>query len=189
MRSVFIFLAFFTSVLVDVSAFAEAGSTKTFPGDSLYQLKTEWKNQDNKTVKLEDFAGHPVLISMVYLTCTFSCPTVISEIQAITAKLPKEIKDQLKVLLVSFDPKRDTPAKMKAYVKKRKLPLDTWTLVTNNLDVRIRELAAALNFKYEKSGEEFTHSFVIAVLDQSGVIKARVDAVNQDKEEILKALK
>ncbi|MCB0349985.1 MAG: SCO family protein, partial [Bdellovibrionales bacterium] len=119
--------------------------------DSLYNLDTKWTNQDGKSVQLKDYLGQPVILSMVYLTCGFMCPTIISEIQSIEAKLDKKIRKDVRVVLVSFDPDRDTPENMKAYAKKRKLDPSKWVMLTNKDDSKIRELAAVLGFKYQKT--------------------------------------
>ena len=61
--------------------------------------------------------------------------------------------------------------------------------MTNKKEDKIRELAAALNFKYEKKGEgDYTHSFMIFVLDKDGVIKAKIDSASQDKAVLVDAL-
>lgn len=159
------------------------------PGNSIYQISSQWTNQDGKAVELKDFGGGPVLFSMVYLTCKFSCPTVISQVEAIQGKLEKSEFKRTKIVIVSFDPSRDTPQKLKAYMAKRKLDPQQWTFLTGKDDAQVRELAAAVNFKYEKSGSEYSHSFMILTLDKVGVMGARIDQANQDKSGIVEFLK
>lgn len=71
MYKVFIFLLLQVSV-----CFAETGRAD-LPNDSIYQVKSVWVDQFGKKVELSSLAGKPVVMSMVYLTCTFSCPTTV----------------------------------------------------------------------------------------------------------------
>jgi len=163
---------------------------QTLPGDSLYQIGSHWVDQNNKEFELKDLRGQKTILSLVYLSCQYICPTVISEVKSLDAKLEPNVRDSTRVLIISFDPKNDTPKVMNAYSKKRKLDLKRWLFMTNKDESKIRELAAALGFSYKKTkGKDYTHSFLIAVLDEDGVVKARVDGANKDKSELISALK
>ena len=148
--------------------------------DSFYNLETEWTNQDGKTVQLKEFEGHPVVLSMVYMTCPFLCPTITSDIQVIEKNIPEKLRKETRFILVSFDPERDTPQTMKAFMEKRKLDPARWTLMSSKKESKLRELAGLLNFKYQKLQDgEFSHSYLIQALDRKGSPRARVEAVNQ----------
>lgn len=159
------------------------------PGDSIYQIGSKWVDQDAKQLLLNDLQGKPTLLAMVYLSCEYLCPTIISEVRAIEAQLDPKVRAETRVVLVSFDPTKDTPQAMNAYAKKRKIDKGRWTLLTNNDETKIRELAASLNFKYQKTkGGEFTHSFLIVALNEAGVPVARIDAANQDHQPMIDVL-
>lgn len=170
--SAFKFRSFIFLIFLFVSGLhAETPPAQALPGASIYNLDTTWTNQDGKKMKLGDLRGHPVLITMVYLTCGYACPTMITEMKDIEAKFTNEQKQDLRVLMISFDPKRDTPKAMRQYMEKRKLDQSRWSFMTSNDEGKIRELAAVLNFKYQKTDDgEYTHSSVIAVLDRQGVL-------------------
>ena len=162
---------------------------KKIPSDSIFQIQTNWINQDNKVVKIESLEGKPTILAMVYLSCKFLCPTIISEVQNLESKIDQKKREKVQVLLASFDPEKDTPAVIKAYAKKRKLDSPHWTLLTSKTDSTPRELAAVLDFKYKKiKGGDFTHSFMIVVLNESGPPVARIDSANQDKQPLINAL-
>jgi len=172
------------SICFGINAYA-----KDLPGDSIYQIGQNWVTQDGNEIPLASLRGQPVLLSMVYLSCQYICPTIISEVQGLEKKLDPKTREKVKVVLVSFDPKRDTPSVMNAYAKKRGLDSKKWIFITHKRESKIRELSAALDFKYKWDGKsDFTHSFLIAVLDQEGKIRARVDSANQDKKELIETL-
>lgn len=172
-------LLFFTLLYCSQIAFA-------LDENSLYQIGSKWTNQEGKEIELKEFGGRPTLIALVYLTCKYICPTIISEVKDLEVSLSKEARGKIQVILISFDPTRDTPTVMKSYMAKRQLDPNHWTFLTNKNESKIRELAVTLNFKYQKTDDgEFTHSFLIGLLDSQGVLKARIDSANQPKKVLI----
>lgn len=181
-----LFQYFILGIGLVCSTYTHAGE---LPGNSLYQMNSTWINQDGHEIELASLRGKATILSMVYLSCQYICPTVISEVQNIESKLDQKTKDKIQIVLVSFDPIRDTPPIMKSYAEKRKLNLQRWMFLTNPNESKIRELAVALNFKYQKNANgDFTHSFMIFVLDEDGVIQAHIEGANQDLTPLIKAL-
>lgn len=159
------------------------------PGDSIYQIGSKWIDQDGKEFELKDLRGKPTILSMVYLSCKYICPTIISEIQAIESKLNKKSRENIQIVLISFDPERDNSTALKSAATDRKLNLSRWRLATNKNESKIRELAVATNFKYMKDEKgEFTHSYMILLLDKDGVIKSRLDGANLDHKPMIQAI-
>lgn len=177
------------SVVMLVVLFSSLGFASDLPGDSMYHIGSKWITQDGQEFELKNLRGKPTILSMVYLTCKYICPAVISEVQALESELNKKNREQVQIVLVSFDPARDKPESMKMYAQERKLDLNRWKMITHNNESKIRELAVATNFKYQKDEKgEFTHSYMILLLDQDGVIKARLDGANLDHKPMLKAI-
>lgn len=175
-------------VMMLMLTFTIRSFAKELPGNSLYQINSKWTTQDGKEVELKDFRGKPTILSMVYLTCKYICPTVISEVQSIEEKLGKN-KSGVQIVLISFDPERDKPATMKEYARHRKLDLQRWTLMTNQNESKIRELAVATGFKYQKDEKgEFTHSYMIFALDEDGVVKAQIEGSSQDSKAFIEVI-
>ncbi|UWE13481.1 SCO family protein [Actinacidiphila bryophytorum] len=61
-------------------------------------------------------AGHPTLLFFGYTHCPDVCPTTMSDLALAKAKLPKGDQDKLRVVFVSSDPQRDTPARLTAWL-------------------------------------------------------------------------
>ncbi|MEE4541124.1 SCO family protein [Streptomyces sp. V4-01] len=61
-------------------------------------------------------AGHPVLLYFGYTHCPDVCPTTMSDIALAKAKLPAADQAALRVVFVSSDPTRDTPARLTAWL-------------------------------------------------------------------------
>ncbi len=148
-------------------------------GDSIYALESTWTDQAGKSMKLEALAGEPVLVAMIYTTCRAACPLTVQDMKAVERRLDPATRAKVRFVLVSFDPKRDTPAALLKLAKGDGLDLARWTLLTGR-DDDVRELAAVLGMKFRAAGAQFVHSSIISVLDAQGVIREQTAGVKQD---------
>ena len=139
----------------------------------------ELTDQDGATAPLDVYRGHPVLIAMFYGTCPAACPTLTTDIKVIEEELTAEERADLRVLMVSFDPERDTPAALKALATRHRIDASRWKLAAAS-ESSARELAAVLGVQYRKIDKgEFSHSTSIVLLDRAGVISAQIDGLRQ----------
>lgn len=177
-------------MLLSIFLLSNSAMARDLPGNSIYQIDSKWVDQDGKEFQLKDLRGTPTIVSMVYLSCKYICPAVTSEVQTLESELNKKLKKSFRIVLVSFDPERDTFEALKKYASERKLDLSKWKLVTNKNESKIQELAVATNFKYMKDEKgEFTHSYMILLLDQDGVIQSRLDGANLDHKPMIEKIK
>jgi protein SCO1/2 len=175
--------AIVTVVLSALSALALAD----LPGDSIYQLDSQWTDQNNRELNITDFAGKKVVLSMTYTSCQHTCPTIVSNMQAIEKALDKTQRDQVAFVLVSLLPVTDTPAAMKAYEKKR--GLEGWSLLSGS-DADVRSLAMALNIRYKPTGiGEVSHSNLINIIGPEGSLQFAVSGVSDEPVEAINYLK
>lgn len=156
---------------------------------SLYDLELKLTDQHGAEIQLDAFRGHPVIISMFYASCPFACPTLISDIQRFDKSLDEATRARLRVLLVSIDPERDTPENLRALAARHQLDTTRYRLASAP-DGAVRELAAALGFKYRKlEGGAFNHSSLITLLDPRGFPATRIEGLNQPSDALVARLK
>jgi cytochrome oxidase Cu insertion factor (SCO1/SenC/PrrC family) len=115
---------------------------------SLYSLKSVWTSDVGRDVKLEVLRGRPQVIALFFTNCEHSCPLIVEEMKAIDNALPHEVRGNVDFLLVSIDPKRDTPEALGNFRAKHGLPTERWTLLRGS-DEATRDLAAMVGFKYQ----------------------------------------
>lgn len=65
---------------------------------------------------IKETAGKPLLLYFGYTHCPDVCPTTMSDIAIAKSRLPKAERQQLVVIMVTTDPARDTPARLKAWL-------------------------------------------------------------------------
>ncbi|MGA9854914.1 MAG: SCO family protein [Gammaproteobacteria bacterium] len=69
---------------------------------------------DGQTVTQKDYLGKPVILYFGYTHCPDVCPTTLADLATALRQLGP-VADQVRVLFVSVDPARDTPAVLKSY--------------------------------------------------------------------------
>lgn len=157
--------------------------------NSIYQLNSQWTNQAGELVSLKSFVGKPVVLTMFFANCTYACPLLVNDMLKMENSLPINKKNNYRFILVSIDPERDTPAKLKIYAKEHGLDLSRWTLLTGKSD-DIMELAALLGFKYKKDEKgNYSHSNIITLLNEKGEIAHQHVGLNQDIAETVNQLR
>jgi len=142
------------------------------PPASIYQLDAALTNQDGKAHGLDVYRGHPVLVTMFYGSCPAACPLIIDTLRATEKELAPAIRADLRVLMISIDPARDTPEALKALAAQRRIDTSRWTLARTDA-ATVRTVAALLNLQYRQLPDgEYNHSTVIALLTPQGEIEA-----------------
>ncbi|PIR23129.1 MAG: hypothetical protein COV44_04415 [Deltaproteobacteria bacterium CG11_big_fil_rev_8_21_14_0_20_45_16] len=150
---------------------------------SFYDLEAQMTDQDGKSISLDYFRGHSVIVTMFFSSCPHACPMLIARLRSIEAKLTKEKRLNARFLLISFDPKVDTPAALLALQERHGVDSSRWRFATPKIESKISEIAAVLGIKYRKMPEGgYSHSSIFAVLDSYGKIKYRGEALQEDAE-------
>ncbi|MEO6773651.1 MAG: SCO family protein [Kofleriaceae bacterium] len=145
-------------------------------GPSLYDLTIAVTNAQGVREQLDLDRGHPTLISMFYGSCTAACPLLIDTLDRTVRQVPPDRQKDVRVLLVSFDPARDTPAHLEGLVRAHQLD-SRWTLAAAS-DSDARTLAAVLGIHYRSTPDgQFFHSSAIVALDRDGRSTARMDGI------------
>lgn len=137
---------------------------------SLYDLSVALVDQDSKSHSLNRYQGHPVIVAMFYGSCPNACPLLIESIRATENALSSAVRNELRVLMISIDPQRDTPTALSKLAKERHVDMARWTLATVSLD-DVRAIAAALNVQYRRlPNGEYNHASLLTVLSKNGAI-------------------
>lgn len=155
---------------------------------SIYELSTRLRDDTGSVGSLDRFRGHPVLITMFYGSCATACPLLTTELKRIERQLPQKVRDDLRVLMVSFDEDRDTPEVLARLKRERGMDGARWTLASAS-DDEARALSGVLGIKYRKlDNGEFFHSSVIVLLDPQGRPLVRLSGVGEDLDGVVAAL-
>ena len=158
-----------------------------FTKNSLYQTDARFTTDAGRAFALGELRGRPVVLDMFFASCGFACPLLVSDMQAIRAKLPEAVRARAVFVLVSFDSARDTPPVLAQYRARRSLD-EQWMFLHGSAD-SIRELAALLGIKYKEEADgTFSHSNLITILNSQGEIAHQRVGLQGGLEEAAAAL-
>lgn len=182
-----LFAILLTALLPHAGLGGETSPQKTtpLPDDSIYQISSEWTDQNQKKLKLSDLAGKNVVVSMIYMKCQYSCPLTIARMKEVEKALTPVTLAKTRFVLISFDTKNDTPEVMLNYAKKNHLDLAQWTFLAGSNEQNVREFSTLIDFKYKKlESGEFEHSYAIVALDSEGRIVERTEGAEMNPKAI-----
>jgi protein SCO1/2 len=166
------------AAVLAASAHAGTATAKgTWPADSLHHVDVPMETSAGGSSSLAATGGHVRLATMFYASCPMACPLIIDTLRAIERELPAADRARLRVLLVTLDPERDTPAALRALAAQRRIDATRWTLA-RTAPSRTRELAAALGIQYRRLDDgNFNHSSSIVLLSADGRVLARTSTM------------
>ncbi len=150
---------------------------------SIYNLPSKWTTQDGKDIELKSLKGNVLVMVMIYTSCKAACPRLVADMRDIESKLDKNTKQHVKLILVSIDPKTDTPKKLKDFAIANKMNQDPWLFLRSS-EENTREFAAVLAVNYKQiSPIDFSHSNIISVFNPDGELIFQQEGlgVNNDK--------
>jgi protein SCO1/2 len=110
---------FFAAIGPRASASTPGAADNSYWGPN-YFPNIELTTQDGKKVRFYDdlLKGKLVVVDLIYTSCDFSCPLETARLAQVQKLLGDRVGKDIFFYSISIDPKRDTPAKLKAYAKK-----------------------------------------------------------------------
>jgi protein SCO1 len=163
--------------------------------ESPVPLDLTFRNESNQLVPLRTYFGDkPVVIDLVYFTCTSLCPMTVSESVNSLKRVSLEPGKDYEVIVVSFDP-ADTPAlaatKKAEYAKTFGRPSFNagWHFLTGTQD-SISRLASAVGFRYHWDGgtKQFVHAGGIMVATPEGKLSRYFYGIQYAPQDLRMAL-
>lgn len=121
-------------------------------------------DQDGQAFTLSSLRGKVVLLYFGYTNCPDECPLTMAHLKLAVDALGAKSKD-VRVIMVTTDPARDTQAALKAWLGK----FDPGFIGLYGTPDQLAQVWRDYGVTVEDGGE--THSFFIYVIDQSGNLR------------------
>lgn len=164
-------------------------NAKPLPGNSVYKIAATLSNQNNESFTLADKRGKPVLVSMFYNSCEFVCPMLIESMRLVEKDLTQAERDNLSMMLITFDPARDDIQALQSVASKHELNPKYWTIARTD-PASVRKIAAALGIQYRLLEDgEFNHTTAMILLDGNGKIVGRTQKIGTSDPAFLKQVR
>lgn len=152
--------------------------------NSIYLHDVVWQTDEEDSLALADFRGGPVALAMVYADCGTACPLIVHDMKRIGSYADGV---PLRYVLVTLDPERDTPERLRTFRQIHGLG-DDWTMLRGSDDA-VQTLAALLSVRYRADNDgTIAHSNIITLLDAGGELVAQQEGLGTDPAPVVAAL-
>jgi protein SCO1/2 len=150
---------------------------------SFYTVPYPFTNDRAQTVHLSEWRGKPLILTMEYSNCRFMCTTTFSKLKAIQAAADQQ-KLQIDFMIISLDPKNDTPQAWQQYRISRDINRSNWHLLTGS-EITTQKFADLIGIKYWYMDEHILHDFKIVRLNAQGEIEKALTDYGDDPDSLL----
>lgn len=158
-------------------------------------------NQDGKPVSPKDFEGKSWALTFIYSECPLPefCILMSKNFSDLANEIAEndELKDKVRLLSISFDPKRDTPEKLKSYglgylgKDSKAKDFKIWQLAVGK-DEKVKKIADFFGLRYEvdeKDKTQFAHSLRTVAISPEGKVTKVFSGTDWKPKDLLEELK
>lgn len=130
---------------------------------------------DGTFFRLSTLRGRPLVVSLVYTSCSDVCPTTTQTLRSAVARARKALgEDSFEVLTIGFDTRHDTPGRMASFAAEQGIDEDPlWQLASGDAGT-VAALLDDLGFSYSGAAGGFEHVTQTTILDSEGRIRQHV---------------
>ncbi len=130
---------------------------------------------DGRTLTLSELKGRPLVLSLVYTSCSTVCPTGTERLKASVAEARKALGGEaFRVLTLGFDARNDTPQRMQAFAVDHHIDRDpSWSVASASPAV-LDALLEEVGFSYAAAAGGFEHVAQTTILDAEGRVYRQV---------------
>lgn len=165
--------------------------------DTIYHTipKFSYINQDSVRIKSNTYEGKILVVDFFFTHCPSICPPMTAQMRRLNLKT-KDIEKHLEFLSFSIDPERDTPSRLRWYIKEKNINATNWNFFTGNEEAT--HLLAKEFFNGAERNEQvdggFGHTPYFILVDRegyprgiyNGTLVEEVDKLEGDIRKLLK---
>jgi len=136
--------------------------------------RLEFTNSFGQPVKLVDYGGQPLLVSLIFTSCHHVCPALTRHLKtAVDAAREALGHDSFKVVTIGFDTPNDTPERMRDFARKQGIDDPGWTFLSASAET-MAKLVENVGFIYFTTPRGFDHITQVTIVDRNSVIYQQV---------------
>lgn len=149
-----------------------------------------FRDRTGKPVRLSDYQGKPLVISMIYTSCYHTCPTITETVaRAVKAAQNALGPHSFNTVSIGFDTRVDTPDAMRFFAKQHGADsLPGWEFLSSD-PLTVARLSEDMGFVYYRSPRGFDHLTQTTLIDAEGRIHRQVYGETFDLPHFVEPLK
>jgi len=145
-------------------------------------------NRSGRKVRISDYRGKPLVISMIYTSCPMICATTTKNLSALKLSRDALGPDSFSVLTVGFDSENDTPEVMDDFATRMDVKLPNWEFVSADSKT-IHKLSKDLGFVfYPSPAGGFNHITQTTYIDAEGKVNLQIYGEEFENKTLLEPL-
>ena len=155
----------------------------------------QYLNQDSVMIRSKEMKGKVWIANFFFSNCPSICPPMISQMKRLNT-LTTDINKHLQFMSFSIDPTRDTPTRLRTYIKENGINTANWQFFTG--DEAATHRLGIKHFLVYAADEAaapggFAHSDGLVLVDREGYVRGiyhgtKTDEVDQLNKDIRKLL-
>ncbi len=196
------FALFFCCVIAAsnlIPAGARANNPEQFDRDTALQISQaaigkslgnySFKAADEREVRLDDYLGTPLLISMIFTSCHHICPTTTKHLLKASEAAQEVLGDNsFKIVSIGFDTVNDTPDAMRGFARQQGIDADNWLFLSATPET-IARLSRDLGFQFFPTPRGFDHLIQTSMIDRQGKVYSQVYGMKFELPSLVEPLK
>lgn len=143
----------------------------------------------NRGVGLHEYAGKPLVISMIFTSCHHVCPMTTKHLNQTTSAAREVLgEESFEIVTIGFDTAHDTPDAMGAFAREQGVNADGWKFLSGSKET-IEALSADLGFIYFPTPRGFDHINQVTIIDRDSKVYNQVYGVTFELPWLVEPLK
>ena len=146
----------------------------------------EFTERSGKTIRNEDLAGHPWVVSFIFTNCAGPCFRVTSAMRRLQDEFFKDT--DLRLVTITVDPERDSPTQLAKYANGFGADHERWLFLTDPTGQKdkiypliwgsflmpVQEATGEMRIE----GHEFIHTNNVLLVDERGVVQGKWNSID-----------
>ena len=130
---------------------------------------------DGRALMLSELRGRPLVVSLVYTSCSTVCPTGTDRLKTSVAEARKALGGEaFQVLTLGFDARNDTPGRMQAFAADHRIDRDPLWRVASASPAVLADFLDEMGFSFAAAAGGFDHVAQTTIIDGEGRIYRQV---------------
>ncbi|HEY9164059.1 MAG TPA: SCO family protein [Magnetovibrio sp.] len=149
-----------------------------------------FRDTHGKHIKLSDFKGRPLVISLIYSGCADVCPIITKTLEDVDGVARDALGDDAyNIVTIGFDVADDNPVRMLSFARKNGVPLsEHWKFLSGDL-LSVHALSDDLGFQFFESAKGFDHLTQTTIIDADGKVYRQIYGETFDTPHFVDPLK
>lgn len=178
---------------------AAAGATERSAADQLALSQAAigrpvpeavFSDTDGKSRRLSEYRGRPLLLSLVFTSCSQSCSVGTRQLDRVVRIARDALgPDSFAVVTIGFDHAVDSPAAMREYALRHGVNDPRWQFLSSTDPAGLERLMDAVGFWREPSPRGFDHTVQVTLVDAGGVVYRQVYGEMIEAQQLVEPLK